>query len=83
MRRMIYLNVAAARRVLDVILGADARLGLVLEFGSDRLDFLVAAARFVAGVLQRADLRFGLPLQFRGDDLRDEMVKNIINIVSG
>lgn len=68
--RRSYLYVTTAGRVLDIVLGADARLGLVLELRLDGLDLLVAAAGLVVGVLQRSDLRLGLPLQLVVDDLQ-------------
>lgn len=60
-------NVAAAGLVLDVVLGAHLRLG-ILEIQLLRLDLLGATPRLVGGVLQRANSALGVPLEFGAQD---------------
>ena len=45
-----YLDVSPAGDVLDVVLGADFRFGLLLEVQLDGFYFLFAAFGFVGGV---------------------------------
>lgn len=46
------LDIATARRMFHIVLGADAWLCLVLKLGLYRFDLLVAAARLMLGILQ-------------------------------
>lgn len=58
-----YLDITAAGLMLHIVLGADLRLGLVLEVHFERLDLFIAAAGLMGCILQRTNFRFCIPLQ--------------------